>query len=440
MNELVKKYGFWTTTAMVIGIVIGSGVFFKADDVLKASGGSLPVAIIAWLIGGIIMVVTAYVFSKIATKVEKINGIVDYFEAAYGKKAGYYIAWFMSNMYYTTLAAVLAWVAARYTCTLFNIESAIWIISFSYLALFYLLNILSPVIAGKFQISTTIIKLIPLATIGIVGLIYGLVSGQSIESFKESAISVSTGGGLAVATLSTAFAYEGWIIATTINSEIKDAKKTLPRALVFGTIFVMCIYILYYLGISGVLTNQEVLQYGDDSPIIVISKFLGDIAGTVLTVFVVISCLGTLNGIIMGATRGYYSIAVRDMGVKRDLFKKINPKTNSCVNSGIVAFVISLVWLTVWYGNFAGWFGGFMDISELPIAYLYLIYIAIYIWVIRTFKELNIFARFIAPLLATAGSLYIIWGAMQKDMFIIFSIILLLTILVGYFLSGKKTV
>ena len=79
-----------------------------------------------------------------------------------------------------------------------------------------------------------------------------------------------------------------------------------------------------------------------------------------------------------------------------------------------------------------------MDISELPIAYLYLIYISIYIWVMRTFKDLNKFARYIAPLLATAGSLYIIWGAMQKDMFIVFSIILALIIAVGYFLSREK--
>ncbi len=86
MENLQKKYGFWTATAMVVGIVIGSGVFFKADDVLKASGGDLPTALLAWLIGGGIMVVTAYVFSKIATKIERVNGVVDYFEQAYGQK------------------------------------------------------------------------------------------------------------------------------------------------------------------------------------------------------------------------------------------------------------------------------------------------------------------------------------------------------------------
>ena len=81
---------------MVIGIVIGSGVFFKADDVLIASGGDLSTALLAWFIGGSIMVITAYVFSLIATRVEKVNGVVDYFEEAYGEKAGYLVAWFMT--------------------------------------------------------------------------------------------------------------------------------------------------------------------------------------------------------------------------------------------------------------------------------------------------------------------------------------------------------
>ncbi len=58
-----------------MGIVIGSGLFFKADDVPKASGGSLPTALVTWLIGGSIMVVTAYVFSKIATRIQRVIGL-----------------------------------------------------------------------------------------------------------------------------------------------------------------------------------------------------------------------------------------------------------------------------------------------------------------------------------------------------------------------------
>jgi amino acid transporter len=95
------------------GIVIGSGVFFKAEKILKATGGNLPLGILAWIIGGAIMVVCAYTFSIMATRYEYVNGVVDYAEVAMGKKYGYYVAWFMATIYYPTLTSVLAWVSAR---------------------------------------------------------------------------------------------------------------------------------------------------------------------------------------------------------------------------------------------------------------------------------------------------------------------------------------
>ncbi|XPV76611.1 MAG: APC family permease [Desulfovibrio sp.] len=439
MEKLEKKYGFWTATAMVVGIVIGSGVFFKADDVLKASGGDLSTALLAWLIGGTIMVVTAYVFSKIATRIEKVNGVVDYFEQAYGEKAGYYVAWFMTFIYYPTLVAVLAWVSANYTASLIGMPEKVWAISAVYLTGFFLLNYYSPVLAGKWQVSSTIIKLIPLFLVAVVGGIAGMSSGMTMQNFTHAAQTVSSGGGgLAVATLSTAFAYEGWIIATVINAELKDAKRTLPKALVVGTIAVVSIYMLYYMGISGVLTNDEVLAAGDAAPVKVIELIFSQLSGTLLTVFVIISCLGTLNGLIMGSARGMFSIASRDLGPNPEFFKKVNPETNSTTGSAILGFILSCFWLVVWYGNFEGWWGKFMDISELPIAFLYVIYISIYIWVMKTFTDLGVFSRFICPLMAGAGSLYIIWGAIQKDMFIHFLVLSLIIIGAGVVLMNKK--
>ncbi len=438
MEDLQKKYGFWTATAMVVGIVIGSGVFFKADDVLKASGGSLPTALFAWLIGGSIMVVTAYVFANIATRIKRVNGVVDYFEVAYGQRAGYLVAWFMTFIYYPTLVAVLTWVSAKYTAGLFGAGDAVWPIAGIYLAAFFFLNACSPVLAGKWQVSTTIIKMVPLALVAVVGSVCGLVNGQTVQSFTNAAQSVSEGGGLAVATLSTAFAYEGWIIATSINAELKDARKTLPKALIVGTFAVVIIYMLYYMGISGILSNDQVIAAGDDAPVKVLSLIFGNLGGTLLTLFVVISCLGTLNGLVMGSARGMYSIASRNLGPGCDFFCRVNAKTNSTVNSAILGFVMSAVWLVVWYGNFAGWWGGFMDISELPIAFLYVIYISLYVWVVRNFKDLGIMGRVVAPLLAAAGSLYIIWGAVQKDMFLNFVVITLIMVFAGFLLMNAR--
>ncbi|MDD9303471.1 MAG: amino acid permease [Desulfobacter sp.] len=439
MDTLKKKYGFWTATAMVVGIVIGSGVFFKADDVLTASGGNLPIALLAWLIGGAIMIITSYVFAKIATKIERVNGVVDYFEEAYGKNGGYMVAWFLTFVYYPTLCAVLAWVSANYTLALTGAQSGIWVIAVIYLTLFFLLNILSPVLAGKWQVSTTLIKLIPLAMVAVVGLFSGLSTGLTMENFTTAARQVAdTGGGLAVATLSTVFAYEGWVIATSINAELRDAKKTLPKALVMGAFIVVLVYMLYYLGISGVLTNDQVLAAGDNAPVEVLSIIFGRLGSTILTLFVVISCLGTLNGLTMGSVRGMYSIAARKMGPAYALFNKTNAKTNSTVNSALVGYVLSLGWMLVWYGNFNDWWGGFMDISELPIAFLYMIYLALYVWVMKSFKNEGVLARFIAPGLAATGSLYIIWGAIQKDMIIPFVILVFIILAAGFMLKKNK--
>ncbi|HKL85576.1 MAG TPA: hypothetical protein VJ861_04535 [Treponemataceae bacterium] len=76
-NELSKKYGLATAIAMVVGIVIGSGVFFKAEKILQATGGNLALGILAWVVGGLIMIACAYTFSVMASRYERVNGIVD---------------------------------------------------------------------------------------------------------------------------------------------------------------------------------------------------------------------------------------------------------------------------------------------------------------------------------------------------------------------------
>ena len=114
-NKLEKKYGLFTAICMVVGIVVGSGVFFKAQVILQKTGGDMPLGILAWLIGGTIMIVCILAFSAMAQKYEKVNGIVDYAEAIVGKRYGYYIGWFLSTTYYPTLTSALAWLSARYT-------------------------------------------------------------------------------------------------------------------------------------------------------------------------------------------------------------------------------------------------------------------------------------------------------------------------------------
>lgn len=418
-NSLQKKYGLLTAIAMVIGIVIGSGVFFKAEKVLVATGGNLPQGILAWGIGGVIMIICAYVFAVLATRYEKVNGIVDYAEAAYGAGYGYFVGWFMAVIYTPALTSVLAWVSARYTCVLLGWDivggEAMAIAGF-YLVGIYALNALSPKLAGKFQVTTTVIKLIPLFLMAIVGTIAGLRSGVLVSNFTSGVIADTVSSNpLFTALVATSFAYEGWIIATSINAELKDAKRNLPRALTFGTLFIALIYILYYTGLAGAVDNRIVMESGETGAKVAFSTVFSNVGGTILFVFVVISCLGTLNGLMMGCTRGFYSLAVRNLGPKPKVFKGIDECTNMPTNSSILGLLMSGFWFLYFYGaNLVptSWFGPFsFDSSELPIVTLYAMYIPIFIMMMAKEKSLSTFNRFIMPALAICACIFMVVAA-----------------------------
>lgn len=416
-NKLDKKYGLLTAIAMVIGIVIGSGVFFKAEKVLTATGGNLLLGIIAWIIGGIIMIACAYTFAVMATKYEYVNGVVDYAEATIGKTYGYYVGWFMAVIYYPTLTSVLAWVSARYTCVLFGFSitgGECMTIACLYLIGAFAMNSLSPVLAGKFQVSTTIIKLIPLLLMAVVGTIVGITSGMTVANFTIVVEKVDTFSGLFTAVVATAFAYEGWIIATSINAELKDAKKNLPRALIGGTFAIMLVYILYYIGLAGAVSNETMMAGGEAGAKLAFETVFSSIGGSLIFVFVIISCLGTLNGLMLGCTRGLYSIAVRGRGPKQDVFKQVDNITNMPTNSSVIGLLFCGIWLFFFYGaNLTdSWFGFLsFDSSELPIVTIYAMYIPIFIMMIKKETELGAFKRFVMPILSICGCIFMMIAA-----------------------------
>ena len=122
-NQLQRKYGLFTAICMVVGIVIGSGVFFKAQTILTKTGGDMPLGILAWIIGGAIMLVCLLTFSFMGQKYERVNGLVDYAEATVGTRYGYYMGWFSATIYFPAMTSVLAWVSARYTMVLFGFSA-----------------------------------------------------------------------------------------------------------------------------------------------------------------------------------------------------------------------------------------------------------------------------------------------------------------------------
>lgn len=159
-----KRYGLFTAISMVVGIVIGSGIFFKATKVLANNNGDMGRSLLTVGIVGAIMLICSFVFANLASRYEKVNGVVDYAEAALGRGYAYYVAWFMTLIYYPTITSTLGWVTSQYAAILFGFPVAgmthYWV-GFGILLADGLINAYAPRLAGKLQVSATVIKLIP---------------------------------------------------------------------------------------------------------------------------------------------------------------------------------------------------------------------------------------------------------------------------------------
>ena len=427
-DKLERKYGLFTAICMVVGIVIGSGVFFKAQTVLTKTGGDMPLGILAWIIGGLIMLVCLLTFSFMGQKYERVNGLVDYAEATVGPRYGYMMGWFSATIYFPAMTSVLSWVTARYTLVFITsafpnfpltipadqggcvIGPECMALTLVIMCFCYGINAISPKFAGKFQTSTTVIKLIPLGLMAVVGLIVGLVSGQMQENFVSSATveTATATNPLFAAVCATAFAYEGWIIATSINAEIRDSKKNLPKALILGGIIIAATYIFYFIGVAGGASNQELIDKGAT---VAFTNIFGGVLGNILNLFIAISCLGTTNGLMLGCTRCMYALAARGEGPAPEVFSQVDQKTNMPNNSAIFALLVTAVWFLYFYlSNLAGtWTGPFVfDSSELPIITIYLMYLPILIQWMRKEKDQPVLRRFVLPILALCGSVFMV--------------------------------
>jgi APA family basic amino acid/polyamine antiporter len=175
------------------------------------------------------------------------------------------------------------------------------------------------------------------------------------------------------------------------------------------------IYLFYYIGIAGGAPVSVLIKDGTAPAF---TTVFGNVLGNVLNLFVAVSCLGTLNGLLIGTIRGMYSISVRNMGPKVDLMKQVDPASGMPSNSCIVGLVIVAAWLVYFYGanlTATPWFGKFsFDSSELPIITIYALYIPMFIQFMRKETKLPAVKRFVLPTLGIIGSAFMVFAALYS--------------------------
>ncbi len=425
-NKMEKRYGLPTALAMVIGIVIGSGIFFKALKVLKVTGGNMRDAMIVIAIVGLICMVCSLFFAKMGREYASCNGLVDYAEATLGEKYAYLMGWFLALFYYPIIGATLSYIAASYVSMMIGVE--MYGQTTTGIAVFFMLslatvNMLAPKLGGKLQISTTVIKLIPLVLMSVVGLILGFVNGNSIRALNSIAASLpSSGSGIFAGVCSFAFAYEGWISATAINSELKDPKRDLPLALIIGSIFCTVLYMSYVFSMTATLSIEEIVAAGDYLPIVAFGNVFGEFVANIILVFIIISCLGTANGMIMCTLRGLYALSVRGLGPKPETLAEVDESTGMPLKCSIIGVGLMGFWLfqtsTLFFqgplafngtGN-PSWLLAW-EADEICIITLYAMYIPMFIHVMIHQKSFGVLYRFVLPFLSILASLFMCYSS-----------------------------
>ncbi|MBR5328837.1 MAG: APC family permease [Firmicutes bacterium] len=414
-HSSTPRYSLFTAITMVVGVAIGSGIFFKADNVLKATGGSVFYGALLFILGAIAIIFGGLAVGELASRTDKPGGVVTYSEEFVSMPYGSAFGWFHSLVYYPALNCVVAFVIGIYLCTLFHWEITnlrCTLIGIGFLSLCFFYNTISPRLGGLVQNAATIIKILPLVIFGVCGMIWG----DPIRGFQNLPAQTAHAGLWIMGISAVAFSYDGWIVSTSIAHEIKDSRKNLPRALIIAPLIILCLYLAYFISISTFLGTDKVMTLGDNAIYRMAKDFMGPAFAKAVLICIIISVIGTVNGLTLGSIRLPYGLALRGSSVpKAKWFAKENKGLQMPVNSALFMYILTVLWSLLHYVTTEYAILGGSDVSEISICFSYILYIAFYWKVFQLWQKGEIksfFRGVICPLMATLGSGIIIFGSL----------------------------
>lgn len=299
--------GFWTAVTLVLGNMIGSGVFLLPASLAPYGG----LALAGWLLSAAGSVLLALVFARLARLNPAAGGIYAYTREAFGDLAGFLVAWgYWISIWCAEAALAVACVGYLdpFIPSLVRAPASAAIIALTMVWLLTAVNIWGLQAAARVQFVTTALKILPLIVIGIAGIV---VLQPSHFPLPAGGIRAAAGGVTATATL-TLWAFLGIECATIPAGAIRDPERTIPRATVTGALVAAVIYILSTVGVMGVLAPSALAA--STAPFADAARVLaGDGAAAIVAVGAAVSCFGALNGWILIA--GQFPLAVARDGL-----------------------------------------------------------------------------------------------------------------------------
>jgi len=360
-----KKLGVWMLTALVVGNMIGSGVFLLPASL--ASFGSITV--FSWCATAVGAMLLALVFAKLSTLFPKTGGPYIYCKEGFGNFVGFQVAYnYWIYMWVGNAAIAVAFtgylstfypeLAHNNVHAFFITAGAVWF--------FTIVNIIGVHLAGKFQLVLTVLKFVPLILIAVIGIFF--VDSTNLAYFNvsgKSNFSALSGGAML-----TLWAFLGMESASIPADDVKDPKKTIPRATILGTAITAVVYILSTVAIMGVIPMPQLKD--STAPFADLAgKIFGPWGMYVMGAAAVISCAGALNGWIL--LQGQIPLAAAKDKLFPKPFAKVSKSRSPVFGIVISSVLITLILLLNFNKGLVDQFTFIISLATLAaiIAYLY---------------------------------------------------------------------
>ncbi len=314
--EAQRKMGFWQVTSLVAGSQIGTGIFLLPASM--AAFGAIGQS--CWLITATGAMFLAFIFARLAAEMPKTGGPHTFIETAFGRTFGFFSAWTYWVISWLSTPMVVISVVSYLSPLLGNLSPIQnFILEISFLALITGLNLMGVRSAGRVEFVFTVLKLLPLVIVPLFGLWYFNTSHfVPFNPTTESNLSV-----LNAAALLTLWGFIGVECATTPADSVENPKKTIPRAIITGTLLVAIVYIISSIVIMGVVAPENLAQskapFADAAQII-----FGGNWYLIISLAASIVCLGTLNAWML--TSGQIALGAASDGHLPKIFTVKNAK------------------------------------------------------------------------------------------------------------------
>ena len=296
------KMGIWMTSALVVGTVIGAAIFMLPVSLAPLGLNSL----IGWVVSGIGVLCIAYAFAQVSRL--SGDGIQANVEREFGPAVAFLVAWafWVSNWTAQATVAVAVGSTLSFIGPQFGGSAGVVPVAIGCVVLLSVVNAVGVRAAGGLGIVTVAIKILPLLAVVWLFAEQG-VGGAGYEPLAPAPVNV---GNLATATALTFFALTGFEAATAPVSKVRNAERTIPRALIGGTIFVVLLYLVAGTGIQMLLPADVVASSPAPFADVLVSHW-GRGAAIFAAIAITISAVGCLNGLILGTGELGYAMAVR---------------------------------------------------------------------------------------------------------------------------------